>query len=143
MGVPDIVGLYLSWEFTWGLKHQAVIKHLDLYFRTLDIVGSMAASVDSHLLNDELRVVTLCYELSMLPQERMLTNLRLDKLNRFLDLVQDGSLKSNILDNVHFSTHLLVNTLVSDEASTGARKEFLRILKMRVSFKLVVTKKSA
>ena len=89
MGVPDIIGLHLSREFARRLEHQPVVKHLDLYLRTLDVVGSVAASVDRHLLNDEFRVITLCYELSMLSQERMLTNLSFDKLNRFLDLVQD------------------------------------------------------
>ena len=73
-------------------KSQPVIKHFDLCLGALDVVGSVAASVDCHLLNDELRVVTLCYELGMLPQKRVLPNLSFDKLYRFLDLVQDGSL---------------------------------------------------
>ena len=88
----------------------------------------MAASVDSHLLNDKLGVVAFCYELGMLPQKRMLANLSLDKLYRLLDLVQDGSLKGNILDNVHFCTHLLVNTFVSNKASAGTVEELLGIL---------------
>lgn len=70
MGVPNIIGLHLSREFARRLEHQPVIKHLDLYFRALDVVGSMAASVDSHLLNDELRVVAFCYELVNLASYR-------------------------------------------------------------------------
>ena len=49
----------------------------------------------------------------------MLTNLCLNKLNCLLDLVQDGTLKCNILDDVHLCAHLLINTLVSDETSAG------------------------
>ena len=128
MGVPDIIGLHLSREFARRLKHQPVIKQFDLYLRTLNVVGPMAASVDSHLLNDELRIVTFSHKLGMLSQECMLANLCLDKLNRLLDLVQDSSLKSHILDDVHLCAHLLVNTLVSDEASTGTREELLGIL---------------
>ena len=64
--MSDISGLHLSWEFARRLEHQPVIKHFDLYLCALDVVGSVAASVDSHLLNDELRVVAFCYELSML-----------------------------------------------------------------------------
>ena len=128
MGVPDIIGLHLSWEFTRGLEHQPVIKHFNLYLRTLDVVGSVAASIDCHLLNDKLRVVAFRHELGMLPQERMLANLSFDKLNCLLDLVQDGTLKCNILDDVHLSTHLFINTLVSDEASTGTGEELLGIL---------------
>ena len=58
----------------------------------------------------------------------MLTNLSFDKLNRLLDLVQDGSLKCNILDDVHLSTNLFINTLVSDETSAGPGEELLWIL---------------
>lgn len=58
----------------------------------------------------------------------MLPNLRLNKLNRLLDLVQDSSLKCNILDDVHLSTHLFINALVSNETSAGPRKELLGIL---------------
>ena len=126
--MSDISGLHLSGEFARRLKYQPVIKHLDLYFRTLDVVGSVAACVDRHLLNDEFRIITLCYELSMLAQERMLTNLSLDKLNRLLDLVQDGSLKCNILDDIHLCAHLLVNTFVSNKASAGPGEELLGIL---------------
>ena len=99
-----------------------------MYFSALDVVGSVAACVDRHLLNDEFRIITLCYELSMLAQERMLTNLSLDKLNRLLDLVQDGSLQCDILDDIHLCSHFFVNTLVSDKASTSTREEFLGIL---------------
>ena len=88
----------------------------------------MAASVDSHFMNDEFRVVAFRHELGMLSQERMLANLSFDKLNCFLNLIQDGSLKCNILDDVPLGSHLLVNTLVSDEAGTGTRKELLGIL---------------
>ena len=123
--MADVVTSYDARKLAWSFEYQPVVKHLDLYLCALDVVGSVAASVDRHLLNDELRVVAFCYELGMLSQERMLTNLRLDKLNRFLDLVQNGSLKSHILDDVHLGTHLLVNTLVSDEASTGTGEELL------------------
>ena len=128
VGMPDVVWLHLTWEFARGFKYQSVIEHFDLNLCTLNVVGSVAASVDRHLLNDEFRVITLCYELGMLPQERMLANLSLDKLNRLLDLVQDGSLKDDVLDDIHLCANFLVNTFVSDETGTTAREEVLRVL---------------
>ncbi len=88
VGMSDVVWFYLSWEFARRFKYQSVIEHFDLYFRSLNVVGSVAASVDRHLLNDELWIVTLCHKLSMLSQECMLANLSLDKLNRLLNLIQ-------------------------------------------------------
>ena len=128
VGMPDVVWLHLTWEFARGFKYQPVIKHFDLYFRSLDVIGSVAASVDRHLLNDELWVITLCHKLSMLSQECMLANLSLDKLNRLLDLVQNGSLKDDVLDDVHLCANFLVNTFIADETGTTAREEVLRVL---------------
>ena len=59
VGMSDVVWFYLSWEFARGFKYQSVIEHFDLNLCTLNVVGSVAASVDCHLLNDELWVVTL------------------------------------------------------------------------------------
>ena len=126
--MSDVVWFYLSWEFARGFKYQSVIEHFDLNLCTLNVVGSVAASVDRHLLNDELWVVTFCHKLSMLSQKCMLANLSLDKLNRLLDLVQDGSLKDDVLDDIHLCANFLVNTFVSDETGTAAREEVLRVL---------------
>ena len=128
VGMSDVVWSYLSWEFARRFKYQSVIEHFDLYFRSLNVVGSVAASVDRHLLNDELWIVTLCHKLSMLSQECMLANLSLDKLNRLLNLIQYGSLKDDVLDDVHLCANFLVNTFVSDETGTTAREEVLRVL---------------
>ena len=57
VGMSDVVWFYLSWEFARRFKYQSVIEHFDLYFRSLNVVGSVAASVDRHLLNDELQHV--------------------------------------------------------------------------------------
>ena len=88
----------------------------------------MANAVHRHLLNDEFWIIPARHELAMLPQECMLANLGLNELYGFLDLVQDGSFKSHILDDVHFSTHLFIGTLISDKTSAGAREELLRVL---------------
>ena len=88
----------------------------------------MANAVHCHLLYDELGIIAARHELGMLSQECVFPNLGLYELYGFSDLVQDGSLKSHILDDVHLSTHLFIDTLISDKTSAGARKEHLRVL---------------
>ena len=97
MGVSDIVRLYHPRQFTRRLEYKSVIEHLDLYLRALDAVRPMANAIHRHFLYDELRIVAKRNELPMLSEEGVLPHLSLNKLNRLLDLVQDGSLKSDIL----------------------------------------------
>ena len=98
MGIANVAGLHLSWQFAWRFKYQSVIEHLDLYLSSFDIVGSVATGINHHLLYDEFWIVTTGYKLSVLSQEGVLTYLGLDELYRFPDLVQDGSFKDDILD---------------------------------------------
>ena len=58
----------------------------------------------------------------------MLSNLGLDELDCFLYLVQDGTFKCHILNDVHFCTHLFIDAFIADKTGTGTREEFLRIL---------------
>ena len=88
----------------------------------------MANAVHGHLLNDKLWIIAARHELGMLSQVCVFPNLGLYEIYGFPDLVQDGSLKSHILDDIHFSTHLFIDTFVSDETSASAREELLRIL---------------
>ena len=128
MGGTDICRLYQSWQFARRFKNKAVIEHLDLNLSSFDVVRSMATGIYGHLLYHELRIVATSNELAMLSEERMLTYLCLQILNRLLDLIQDGSLKGDILDDVHLCTHLLVNTFVSDKTGTATREKLLRVL---------------
>ena len=128
MSVADIARLDLPREFARRLKDKSVIKHLYLYLCAFYIVSTMATSVDSHLLYDKFRVVSASNKLGVLPQERMLANLRFNKLNGFLDLIQNSTLESDVFNDVHFRPNSFVNSLISNEASAGSREELLRIL---------------
>ena len=64
----------------------------------------------------------------MLPEEGVLSYLGLDKLNGFLHLVENSTLESHILDDVHLCAHFLIYTLISYEAGAGTREELLWIL---------------
>ncbi len=109
VGIADVAGLYLSWQFTWRLKHQSVIEHLDLNLCSLDVVDSVTTCINHHLLYDELRIVTAGDKLAMLSQEGVLTYLGLDKLYRLLYQIQNSSLKNDILNDVHLGTNFIVN----------------------------------
>ena len=58
----------------------------------------------------------------------MFTYLSLDVLYGLSDLIQNGSLKNDIFDDVHLCANLLVNTFIADETGTTTREELLRIL---------------
>ena len=128
VGIANVAGLHLSWQFAWRFKYQSVIEHLDLYLSSFDIVGSVATGINHHLLYDEFWIVTTGYKLSVLSQEGVLTYLGLDELYRFPDLVQDGSFKDDILDDVHLCANFLVNAFIANETGTTAREELLRVL---------------
>ena len=88
----------------------------------------MATCINHHFLNDEFWIITTGDELPMLPQECMFTYLSLNVLYGLSHLIQNGSLKNDIFDDVHLCTHFLVNTLIADETGTTTREELLRIL---------------
>ena len=88
----------------------------------------MATCINHHFLNDEFWIITTGDELSVLSQEGVLTYLGLDVLYGLSDLIQDGSLKNDILNDIHLCANLLVNTFIADETSATAREEFLRVL---------------
>ena len=50
MGVTDVVWSHQSRKITRSLEDNTVIKHLYLYLCTFDVVGSVAATIDNHLL---------------------------------------------------------------------------------------------
>ena len=127
MGVTYVFRLDLSGEFSWRLEHQAIIKHLYLYLRSLDVIGSMTAGIDRHLLNNEFGIVSSGNELSMLSQEGVFPNLGLDEFYCFSDLVQDSAFKSNVLDDVHLRSDLFFDSFVLDETGTRSWEELLRI----------------
>lgn len=64
--MTDVRGFNRSGQSARRLEYQTIIKHLNLDFRTLYIVGSVAASVDNHFLNHKLWVIPIGYKLSML-----------------------------------------------------------------------------
>ena len=88
----------------------------------------MTTAIDHHLLYDELWIVTASHKLPMLSQERVFTYLSLDKLDGFPNLIHNGSLECDILNDIHLGTNFLVNAFVSDESSTATREEPLRVL---------------
>ena len=51
-----------------------------------------------------------------------------DEFYGFLYLVQNGSLKSHIFDDIHFSPYFFINTLVFDETGSSSGKKPLRVL---------------
>ena len=50
MGVADVIGAHQSWQVARRLEDDAVVEHLDLNLRPLDVVGPVAQAVDHHLL---------------------------------------------------------------------------------------------
>ena len=128
MGVSDIVRLYHPRQFTRRLEYKSVVEHLDLYLRALDAVGSMANTVHRHFLYHELRIVAKRDELPMLSEEGVLPYLGLNELNGFLHLMENGTLKRDILDDVHLFAHFFIYTLITDETGAGTREELLWIL---------------
>ncbi len=67
--MADIVGTYQSGQIAWSLEDNTIIEHLYLYLGTLDIVCSVTATIDHHLLYGVLRVVATSNENTMLSEE--------------------------------------------------------------------------
>ena len=128
MGVADVVRSHQSRQITWSLEDNTVIKHLNLYLSSLDVVGSMATTIDHHLLYSILRVVATSNELAMFSKERMFANLCFQIVNSASNLLKDSTLECHVLDNVHFPTNLFLVSFVANEASASTRKESLWIL---------------
>ena len=58
----------------------------------------------------------------------MFLYLGFEVVDGLLNLVENASLKGDILDDIHLSTHFLLCTVVLDETDTGTREEILRTL---------------
>ena len=127
MSVTDIVGTNKSWEVARCLEYKTVIEHFYLYLGSLYVVRSMADAINHHLLYSEFWIVAVGNKTSVLAQEGVFANLSLKIVNSATNLVKDGSLKSHVLDDVHFCTDFLFRSFVAYEACTSTREESLWI----------------
>ena len=126
VGVADVIGSDDTGLLARGLKHNAVVKHLYLYLRSLDAIIAVANRVYRHLLYHELGVFPVRLEESVLAEIGMFLHLGFEVVDGFLYLVEDAPLKGDILDDIHLPADFLFCAIVSDETNTGTREEVLR-----------------
>ena len=50
MCVANVVWTHQSWQISWSLEDYAVVEHLYLNLCSLDVICSVTATVDHHLL---------------------------------------------------------------------------------------------
>ena len=128
MGVADVVSANDAGQFAWCLKHNTVVKHLYLDFRSLDAIVAVTNRVDHHLLYHELRILSVGAEDAVLAKIRMLLYLGFKIINSLLYLVEYAPFKGYIFDDIHLTTNLLFGSGIADKAHTGTREETLGML---------------
>ena len=128
MRIANVGRFHHSWKFARTLEHNAVVEHLDLDFRSLDVVSPVAAGIHGHFLYHELWIVAACNEFPGLTEESVFGHLGLKVFDSLFLLVEDGAFENHILDDIHFRSHSLFDAVVTDKTGSGAREEKLRIL---------------
>ena len=123
--MSDILCSYQSRQSARRLKHQSVVEHLYLDFRSFDAIVSVAFAIYHHFLNGKLGIVAVGDKLSVLSQERMLTHLCFQIFHSLYYLIQNSALERYIFHYVHFRTNLFLSSFISDESCSGTWKKTL------------------
>ena len=123
MRVSDILLFHHSRKRAGAVHFQAIVKHLDLYIRSLDSIIAMCGGVHHYLCANELVILLLRDKDAVMSKIGFLLHLDFDELDGLFYLFKNTPLKYLVFDDIHILTNLRLCSIITDKTDIGTRKE--------------------
>ena len=123
MRISDILLFHHPCKCARAVHFQPIIKHLDLYIRSLDSIIAMRGGVHHYLSANELVILLLCDKDAVMTKIRFLLHLDFDELDRLFHLFKNTPFKYLVFDDIHILAYLRLCSIITDKTDIGTRKE--------------------
>ena len=123
MRISDILLLHHPCKCARTVHFQPIIKHLDLYIRSLNSIIAMCGGVHNYLCANELIILLLCDKNAVMAKIRFLLHLNFDELDRLFYLFKNTPFKNLVFDDIHILADLRLCSIITDKTDIGTRKE--------------------